>query len=548
MPDVRTEEAFTVNVADNFLGVGNNFMVSAQNAIVNESGVLTRRPGVTRVGTISTGFPTEAYIILSAGVGTNRKLYIVTAAATSMQLKAWDGSNWLSGTPTFAFSGAVPEELSLCWFRENDLTENVLLSVPFFSNSYAFPIGGVGVAPPGAGLSSVVNTNPPGNIRYTINAFGRIWAAGVNVEADRDILYYTAFYSDDNEIPGNETWDQDNNWEAFGTVTGESITAISKYKQNMILVGQQKSLSVAAVGTGSQGLDLQSMAISNDIGVGSQKSVQNVGEDIYFMDQYGDLRSLQITLSESGSVVKQLPLSIPIKDQTEGINKSDLFFASGAFYKGNYWFSFKKSDGTFRLYVYNTALRHWVGPMVLKNSSGLTLQVRAMTVGWGDPGTSDLSNRSRHLYFLTHDGKASPTSASIQVYELDDDAVTDDAATAIDMEVITKANDFGFPHHDKEYRWGEITFKKKTGATGYFKLDARTERREGNKYSGFGDWIPVGSFDYTDGDDILWERFSLRSLPRSRFIQFRITCSDLLTQPEIISLLISGHAFDPEDG
>jgi hypothetical protein len=181
------------------------------------------------------------------------------------------------------------------------------------------------------------------------------------------------------------------------------------------------------------------------------------------------------------------------------------------------------------------------------NSAGDQLKVQAMVAAWGDPGTADLANRAQHLYFLTAEQMQKSGTDNMQVYELDEDAVVDDSAAAIDMEVITKANDFGVPHQDKEYRWGEITFKKKTGATGYFKLDARTERREGNKYSGFGDWIPVGSFDYTDGDEILWERFSLRSLPRSRLLQFRITCSDLITQPEIISLIISGHIFDAED-
>ena len=65
MPDVIQEEDFYFNI-DDFLGGVNtlippnkggvNFLVSGQNVIIKESGVVTRRSGISKIGSIDLGY------------------------------------------------------------------------------------------------------------------------------------------------------------------------------------------------------------------------------------------------------------------------------------------------------------------------------------------------------------------------------------------------------------------------------------------------------------------------------------------------------------
>jgi len=206
-----------------------------------------------------------------------------------------------------------------------------------------------------------------------------------------------------------------------------------------------------------------------------------------------------------------------------------IHLSSLAFYNGNIWFSFKKSDGTYRLYTFNVSTKRWTGPHILSDSSGNEMEVHSMHVASGDPGTSEVGTRSSHLYFLTLQG----TQAG--VYELIESAVVDSGATAIDLDVHTKVHDFGSPHEEKLLRHGEIEYKKVTGTSGTFTVQVRKD---------WGDWKTVATIDYTKGNTVDRNRFSLNSLGRGRQFQFRIRCTDTNTQPEIIRLVINGYGFN----
>jgi hypothetical protein len=556
---------FTYNFVNDFLGgvnsyfppnkLGDNFLTQAQNALINENGILTRRYGITKIGTLTyTGTVNQGQRMIVAGADTRRRIWVIGGArgapgSAGSKLRTWNGSAWQTPATNDGFSGFFAvDEINMTWLRGSDNTEYIYAVSAGESSSRRWTIPASGSSPVGEVLAAATSSNPPANARYILNAFGRVWTSGMNVIATRDLLTWSAVYTTDSAQLGNETWDQVRNWHGFGSVTGENITGMARYRQNMLLIGQVKSLNLFQVGSGSVNLDSQSTVLSGDIGVGSHRSIANVGEDLLFVDQHGDVRSIQLIVAEAGAFAKQVPLSLPIKDQTSLVTGSTVALSSAAYFEGNYWLSFKQSDGTYKLYIYNAALRHWTGPMVLKDSAGTQLDIHDITVGVGTPGAADYGiNRTHTLYFLCHDGTTSTTA--LQVYKYDNTVTQDAGATDISMEVITKAQDFGFPHQDKEYRWAEVTFKNVTGSTGTVDLYARTERRGGNVWTGFDDWILLHSFDYTGTTgDISWERFSLRALPRSRLLQFKITCDDANTQPEIIRLIVNGHAYDPEDG
>jgi hypothetical protein len=539
----RDEEARTF-VIDGFQGglnteappnkVAINQGVSLQNVFVSEYGVATRRPGLTQIGTISNaGNTTSAQVtkMIAAGHAGQRKVYLIYTVqrAVGGQIYGWDGTAW-RGPNAF---GTFHWETDAVWVRESDGTERIYApSASSIGTTYPWwkiALSATGSIP-AAGAAGDLNTDPPDDCTVALNYADRVFGGGI-YDSNRHVLFYSRVY------PNLETWDRAKNWISFGGNRGEAITGLGGFRDNMIFVGMENSCHLLNVGTGSV-LDWMITTVSSDIGVGSHRSIANVGEDLYFMDQHGNVRSLLRTLQEGGSSVRSVPISLPIKDATDTIDPAFQRLSTAAFFNDRYWFSFTTSSTARLHYTYNIITKAWEGPHVFKDASGNQIYIQEMEVSYVDPGgTGFLGTKAAHLYLAGSTGLAEATA--IQVYELDSTVFQDAAAEDIDFEFITAALNFEAPHQEKEIDWVELEMEKVSGTSGSVDLYGRCD---------FGDWMLIESaIDYTDILEVEAIRFPIQGkLGRGRTFQFKITCDDTATNPKISRILINVKFIAPK--
>ena len=112
--------------------------------------------------------------------------------------------------------------------------------------------------------------------------------------------------------------------------------------------------------------------VDTTIGCGSTKSVAKVGEDIYFVDQHGLVRSLARTALDASQGTRSLPISEPIHSWTNRINPQQFRKIHSAAFERFLFVAFPidssgVADHIFRLDVTRTSqLRRpvWDGPWV----------------------------------------------------------------------------------------------------------------------------------------------------------------------------------------
>jgi len=572
LPADKEDQIFQV---DNFSGglnsfsppnkINNNSLTYSKNAFSVESGSLICRPGIKEVASLDFDnvFPDyftsidEILGITVVGEGTTRKIALIfkaTDSSAAYQTRAsvafYDGISWEmpTGDNILAMpdTNTIEDRAGYCWLRTgNTAAEQLWVTFPNDntipkSSWYSFTLPDQGSAPVGSDIGIDVTDGtisddpfhgPMDNCRYVINHVDRLWGCGVRGD-NREFLFFSSAVSSIPGASGNEKWDQQQNWAAFNTGSGQGIRGISAFTEDTVFVGLESSCWLMSIGTGSSLLDSVITMVSNSIGVGSHKSITNVGEDLLFMDQHGDIRSLTQLIQERSTPISSPSISLSIKNRTDDISQDELFKSVGAYHKNVFWLSIKTNSG-WELYTLNTSLRIWSGPHVLKNSSGNTLDVIDIVSTSGAPGITDLNKRSTHLYFATDDGTS--TSTRFQIYELDKDATSDNGST-IDLDIQTKAFNFENEIEDKIIDWIEIFYKKQDSASGLVKVEAKSDFCV--------NWTQVGEFDCTSGTkDIDWVKFSVRHLGRGRFFQFRFTYSDVLTNPELINFSMQVRGF-----
>jgi hypothetical protein len=533
----QREEPFAYNFADDFLGgvnsyfpankLGQNFMTQAQNAWVNENGILTRRPGITQVGTVSAIPAGTADRILSmevGGAGDQKKLYMLRKNTSGQAyLESWDGSNWL--TSQAAFGATFTNIADMTWARDSGGTEYMYMTSDSSSAGvYRATITNSAVAPTVSAWPSDTNTDPQKGMTTIFLHDQWIFGTGVWL-TNREKIYYSSNW------PYIEVWDRTQFFVAVGTLQGQRVVTAAPYQERSLFIGMEGSTFLLQLGRESIGLDSSLITVSSDIGAGAFKTTA-VEQDLFFFTQERDIRSLTRTLQDRGTGVRSVPISLPITDKMEGIAKDVLILSTMAFHNGRVWVSFPTASNlnTWELWVFDISLQRWFGPMVLKDSSGTQLNVQALAKTASNPGDSSIASGDNKLYFATDD--VTGGTSRFQVYELDDTVFQDAGSTNIDMDVITRASDLESPHRTKHFRYGKITYLKVTGTTGSFKLSARVD---------FGPWHLMGVFFYTSGDEIITQEFDMRRLPRGELLQFRVECSDTNTHPEIERLIVTGH-------
>lgn len=511
--------------------VGINFLTKAQNVLVEEDGVSRRRPGITRVtGAAMPVAPGTDILDMDVyGRADKRRIHVFIRDGGNIGLQTNDGATWITAASSF-LRNSIGSLSTSTWVRESDGTEYV-----YFANDaedepvirWTLELGLIN--PIGIELPDN-NANPPLGAGIILNHVDRLWATAINGD-DREKNFFSA------AAINLELWDRLKFWIGMNTKTGQTIKSFAPYKEDMVFVGLECSCFLIAAGQASSILDWQVITVSNDIGVGSHKSVANVGEDIFFMDQFGDIRSLTRLLQDRGASVRNVPISLPIKDITRSINVQDIPLSWGVFFDSKYWITLTTPTDR-KLMAFDVSTQRWFGPMLLKDTGGFTLQIEAMAVSCANLINEPNPQLSPHLYLLGNNQQG--LSTDYNVFEFDEAEEVDDNNTIIEFDMVTKSEDFGFPHQDKVLDVLEVTYRPKSGVQCQFDIFGKRDFNE--------KWTLLGSVDYTGTKEVAIDDFNLKVLGLGRNFQFRITDDTPTAVPEIIRLVIRGRGIDPQRG
>lgn len=323
--------------------------------------------------------------------------------------------------------------------------------------------------------------------------------------------------------PGTTVWDRTNNAIACGYGTGQKTVAIQPIRSTELIVFLTSSIEriqpsgdslLSALGIPVEG------SFSRDIidpltGCGARKTVQMLGSDIIFMDQFGSIRSLQRTALDASQGTKSLPLSDPINDgsvDNQGIsdlNKSAISKCAAIVFGNRYYLSIPSTGSTVNdtTYVYDVTLGSWTGPWNFGFSHFLVSDVVTEGV-WKLYGIKD--------------------AAPARLYEIE--SGTTDNGTAIAYTETTKRYDFGDIDRDKTGRLIIITCVSTDDADMLVEANV-----DGSGWTSLGSFNIGGSTETLPlllpftlgGGGITKGKFHLETLDRFNEIQFRFTCDDL---------------------
>lgn len=253
----------------------------------------------------------------------------------------------------------------------------------------------------------------------------RLFCASANTSIPPDTIYASNFLD-------GEAWDLAGASIRVGG-DGDPITGLFSWFGNNLLVFKQRSIWMVAADPLVDPSQWAIKIVTGRIGCVAHKSIQSVGSDVYFLAQDG-VRSISQIQAGTQTDIGQ-PLSAPIQDQIDSINKSALSTICSAFYRNRYFLSVPQGSATTpaTTLVWNELTKSWLGSWT----------------GWAprDFCVTGFSGRIR-LNFADNTGKFwtwddyTPTSTETTSQYLDD-------STQYESFVITRAYDCQDPLVDK---------------------------------------------------------------------------------------------------
>ena len=198
--------------------------------------------------------------------------------------------------------------------------------------------------------------------------------------------------------------------------------------------------------------------LEGNIGCGARDSVVQVGDDIYFLDQYGQYRSLRRNQLGNDQGVISLPVSEAFRAEMPGnLNKQFMYRTQAALLEEFLYVCFPSgsSESPDRWMVLDLGRGSITGPWSMSSSFSRLL-------------VSDIEGGGFRMYGLGGE-------ALSRVYRFFDGRYTDDG-TAIQFRHTTKAFDMGIPQSDKTPAWYDVEFVGEVGATA--SLEVRTSEND----------------------------------------------------------------------
>lgn len=190
---------------------------------------------------------------------------------------------------------------------------------------------------------------------------GRGWAGGDPAAAD--LVYFSnalGSTGDEEASRAPLTWNRE--FQAFRMETG-NVEAILPFRNIALVVFTDHGIEVMEPNC-CEILETHRYTLHRTTGCPFPQTIQICGEDLFFMDQEGHLRSLgQTDLDESRGVLNA-PTSITIKNIIDRQTKTHLHLCRSAFSKGIYWICMPMDGRQVADQWWGWSIRDqaWIGP------------------------------------------------------------------------------------------------------------------------------------------------------------------------------------------
>ncbi len=330
---------YGLNTADSPVDLSPNFALQAENCVIDKAGRIASRKGWTRAHTANSDLG-------SGDVTTIGELITTAGAATT--LAAGNGFLYkLSGTTlttlTYGGGGVAPtisannwkfcflNGVAMFWQRAYDpLIYDPAVSTTTFRRL--------------SEKSGSAGTIPQAN--EAIVAYGRVWCA--DTTTDKSTLTWSDLLTPHIMTGGTAgTLDLRNVWPAGG----DEVVALAAHNNFLFIFGRRQILIYS-------GADNPATMQLNDsiVGIGciARDTVQNIGEDVWFLSDTG-VRSMMRTIQEKSAPIGQLSLNINQDLQTYVNAEAAANIKSGYSQADNYYvLSFPSYD---KAYCFDTRSR-----------------------------------------------------------------------------------------------------------------------------------------------------------------------------------------------
>lgn len=179
------------------------------------------------------------------------------------------------------------------------------------------------------------------------------------------------------------------------------------------------------------------------VGCCSRAGVVSLGDDFYFPDQWGQIRSLKRSAQGQMQGVIPTPLSEPIKPEIPGrVNKRYMHRMRSLVFDDHLEIYYPRDDSieaNARM-IYEFASETWHGPHIFADPVGQVC-------------ISSIRDRGEELF--STNGSASPSNAKVFLWNQGN--YTDDG-DAIEYRETTKSFDLGCPESAKAWKWIELEY------------------------------------------------------------------------------------------
>ena len=196
-------------------------------------------------------------------------------------------------------------------------------------------------------------TQPPSEPKMIVSHKNRLFATSADTDVPVDLVYVS------DAIDG-ESWDLAANQILVGD-DGDPITAMMPWQDNNLLIFKERSIYMVDADPEKEPFEWAITLINNRTGCVSDKTVQQVGADVFFLTRLG-VQSIQSIQAGTRTDVST-PISTPIEDYMGRINQDALDTCCATFWKNRYFLSVPLDDATTpdHVFVFNKQADGWCG-------------------------------------------------------------------------------------------------------------------------------------------------------------------------------------------
>ncbi len=523
-----------VNTFASPLDINENEVVELRNGMATVPGIRKSRPGGSVVASGITHGPILALSEFTPSSFESELLAVSPGAsfpaAGHLKVWKWTGSgNWsLVGTLSGFTSATLPIDIVPGLDLNAPGGPAVVRFASPIASSHQWYYGGGGIS-----LCTGPNAIPSAGMFPIGLAVGRMFGAG-RASSDRA----KGFFSDVASfcVTG---WASATQAFTMGGGTKQEIVAIKSFRSGDVMFFMQDRIEAISLDgdpiqglTGAPSAGLWSrQTIDATIGCGARRTVQTVGEDLIFVDQNANVRSIARTITDNSQGTKSQPLSANIQSWIDRVNMAALNTAEAASYDRYYVLSLPIDNAvtpshTFIGDIINGA---WYGPW-----DGLWSKVKSLAVATLNVATAS-SDKSPTLYMggaQTAEGIVYRTFSG-----------TSDAGDPIVYQETTKRESFGTLDARKKPARARFYALPSAGAT--VAIEARKDGADFKfidymSLNGTNPELPLtGPIDFT-ALGVVEKVCSIESLENALDIQYRLTAT-LSQEAQILGYTTQAH-------